>query len=153
MLRKYDTTTSFNYKREEGLNPYIGFVSYQHFRDEKLYSDCIVRPENNRTETEAFECYPVPDDVEENGREQGYHPDSTEVYIRALWKEFEPEVVCLGGGVSNVGEKILKPIRKAIKNYSFARFGKKQTEVQIAQLGNDAGIIGAALLWKNEETR
>ena len=63
---------------------------------------------------------------------------------------FQPEVICLGGGVSNAGEKILKPIRKKIKNYSFARFGKKQTEVQIAKLGNDAGIIGAALLWKNE---
>jgi len=62
---------------------------------------------------------------------------------------FQPEVICLGGGVSNAGEKILKPIRKAIKDYSFARFGKKQTEVQIAKLGNDAGIIGAALLWKN----
>ena len=62
---------------------------------------------------------------------------------------FQPEVICLGGGVSNAGEKILKPIRKKIKDYSFARFGKKQTEVQIAKLGNDAGIIGAALLWKN----
>ena len=59
---------------------------------------------------------------------------------------FQPEIICIGGGVSNAGEKILKPIRKAIKNYSFARFGKKQTEVQIAKLGNDAGIIGAALL-------
>ena len=63
---------------------------------------------------------------------------------------FQPEIICIGGGVSNAGEKILKPVRKAIKNYSFARFGKKQTEVQIAKLGNDAGIIGAALLWKNE---
>ena len=63
---------------------------------------------------------------------------------------FQPEVICLGGGVSNAGDKILKPIRKAIKDYSFARFGKKQTEVRIASLGNDAGIIGAALLWKNE---
>lgn len=62
----------------------------------------------------------------------------------------QPEIICIGGGVSNAGEKILKPVRKAIKNYSFARFGKKQTEVQIAKLGNDAGIIGAALLWKNE---
>jgi len=62
---------------------------------------------------------------------------------------FQPEAICLGGGVSNAGEKILKPIRKKIKDYSFARFGKKQTEVQIAKLGNDAGIIGAALLWKN----
>ena len=62
---------------------------------------------------------------------------------------FQPEIICIGGGVSNEGEKILKPVRRAIKNYSFARFGKKQTEVQIAKLGNDAGIIGAALLWKN----
>ncbi|MBR1970552.1 MAG: ROK family protein [Clostridia bacterium] len=62
----------------------------------------------------------------------------------------QPEIIAIGGGVSNAGEKILKPIRKAIKNYSFARFGKKQTEVQIAKLGNDAGLIGAAMLWKNE---
>ena len=62
---------------------------------------------------------------------------------------FQPEVICLGGGVSNAGEKILKPIRKAIKDKAFARFGKKQTVVEIAELGNDAGIIGAALLWKN----
>lgn len=63
---------------------------------------------------------------------------------------FQPEIICIGGGISNAGEKILKPVRKNIKNYSFARFGKKQSEVQIAKLGNDAGIIGAALLWKNE---
>ena len=63
---------------------------------------------------------------------------------------FQPEVICIGGGISNAGEKILKPIRKANKNYSFARFGKKQTEVRIAKLGNDAGVIGAALLWKNK---
>ncbi len=63
---------------------------------------------------------------------------------------FQPQVICLGGGVSNAGEKILRPVRKAIKDKAFSRFGKKQTEVRIAQLGNDAGIIGAALLWKNE---
>lgn len=81
----------FSYKQEEGLNPYIGFTSFQHFNGEKLYSDSIVKPENNWTETEAFECYPVPDGVEENGREQGFYPDSSVAYIRVLWKEFEPE--------------------------------------------------------------
>ncbi len=81
----------FLYKQEEGLNPYIGFTSFQHFNGEKLYSDSIVKPENNGTETEAFECYPVPDGVEENGREQGFYPDSSVAYIRVLWKEFEPE--------------------------------------------------------------
>ena len=62
---------------------------------------------------------------------------------------FQPEVICLGGGVSNAGEKILKPIRKSVKEKAFSRFGKQQTDVRLARLGNDAGIIGAALLWKN----
>ena len=81
---------NFSYKKEDGVNPYIGFTSYQHFSGEKLYSDSVVKPENNWTETEAFECYPVPEDVEEKGREQGFYPDSSVAYIRILWKEFEP---------------------------------------------------------------
>ena len=56
----------FKYKREAKQNPYIGFVSFQHFRNDELYSDLIVKPENNMTETEHVECYPVPDYVEEN---------------------------------------------------------------------------------------
>ena len=91
MVRKANQVRHFNFKPEEGQNPYIGFMSFQHFRGEKLYSDSIVKPENNYTETEPFECYPVPEDVEENGREEGYYPDASVVYIRILWKEFEPE--------------------------------------------------------------
>ncbi len=63
---------------------------------------------------------------------------------------FQPEILCIGGGISHEGEKILKPIRKAVKNLSYARFGEKQSEVALAELGNDAGIIGAALLWKTK---
>jgi len=62
---------------------------------------------------------------------------------------FQPEIVCVGGGISHEGERILTPIRKMIKKKSFARFGKEQSKVCLATLGNDAGIIGAALLWKN----
>ncbi len=76
----------------------------------------------------------------------GYLSEGVVNIVNAL----QPEVICIGGGISNAGDEILKPVRKAIKDYSFARFGKKQTEVQIAKLGNDAGILGAALLWKNE---
>lgn len=89
MSVQYNTTT-FNVQREHGQNPYSGIMSFQHFRGEKLYSDIVVKPENNFCETENVECYPVPDDVPENGREEGYYPDNTVVYIRALWKEFEP---------------------------------------------------------------
>lgn len=62
---------------------------------------------------------------------------------------FQPEVICLGGGVSGSGGRILEPIQNAIKEKAFARFGKKHTEMKIASLGNNAGIIGAALLWKD----
>lgn len=81
----------FSYQRERKQNPYIGFTSFQHFRNDVLYSDLIVKPENNMTETEHVECYPVPDYVEEKGRAQGYYPDCSVAYIRILWKEFEPE--------------------------------------------------------------
>ena len=81
----------FHYQKESKQNPYIGFTSFQHFRNDELYSDLIVKPENNMTETEHVECYPVPAYVEEKGRAQGYYPDASVVYIRILWKEFEPE--------------------------------------------------------------
>lgn len=84
-------TYRFGYKVEEGQNPYIGFTSFQHFRGEKMYSDIVVKEEANRTETERVECYPISPDAEENGREEGYYPDSSVVYIRILWKEFEPK--------------------------------------------------------------
>ena len=74
-------------------NPYIGFTSFQHFRGEKLYSDCITNRSSGvaSCETENYECYPIPAGVEEKGREQGYYPDNTVAYIRILWKEFEPK--------------------------------------------------------------
>ena len=84
-MKKY-----YQYQKENKQNPYIGFTSFQHFRNDELYSDLIVRPENNMTETEHVECYPVPATTEEKGRAQGYYPDASVVYIRILWKEYEP---------------------------------------------------------------
>ncbi len=84
-------TVNFSYKKEARQNPFIGIMSFQHFRNDALYSDLVVKPENNMTETEHVECYPVPDYVKEDGRSEGYYPDCSVVYIRILWKEFEPE--------------------------------------------------------------
>ena len=60
----------------------------------------------------------------------------------------QPKVICIGGGISHEGETILAPIREDIKERSYARHSEKQTVVTLATLGNDAGIIGAALLGK-----
>lgn len=91
MLKTADNTNYFEYKREDGQNPNTGFMSFQHFKGEPLYSDCVVLPENKMCETEHYECYPIPDYVEQKGLEQGFYPETSIVYIRFLWKEFEPE--------------------------------------------------------------
>ena len=58
----------------------------------------------------------------------------------------QPEAVCIGGGISGQGEKILKPIRDIVKAERYSVYAEKQANILPAQLGNDAGIIGAALL-------
>ena len=58
----------------------------------------------------------------------------------------QPEVICFGGGISNEGETLLAPLREIVKNERYTRYSEVQTEICKATLGNDAGIIGAALL-------
>lgn len=61
---------------------------------------------------------------------------------------FQPEVLCIGGGISKEGDTLLKPIVKIVEDARFTKNVEKQTEVKIAKLGNDAGIIGAAYIHK-----
>lgn len=63
----------------------------------------------------------------------------------------QPEVICIGGGVSHEGEALLEPVKRYIAQQSYTRDNSEemQTVIQLAKLGNDAGIIGAALLHKN----
>lgn len=58
---------------------------------------------------------------------------------------FQPEVVAIGGGVSKEGEYLLKPLRELVSSGVYTR-GVSQTQIKTAQLGNDAGIVGAAML-------
>lgn len=59
---------------------------------------------------------------------------------------FQPEVLCVGGGICNQGENLLGPVREIIDREDYARDSKHRCRVVRATLGNDAGIIGAALL-------
>ena len=59
---------------------------------------------------------------------------------------FQPDVLCVGGGICNEGETLLAAIRKYVVEERYSKYAQKQTEICKAQLGNDAGIIGAAML-------
>ena len=58
-----------------------------------------------------------------------------------------PEVLCIGGGVCGEGEYLLRPLRALVEKKQYGSGpGVPRTQLKIAALGNDAGIIGAALL-------
>ena len=63
---------------------------------------------------------------------------------------FQPEFVCIGGGISKEKENLRKPVEEYVNKYRFGKTAKKKTEIKIAALGNDAGIIGAAFLGLNK---
>ena len=59
---------------------------------------------------------------------------------------FQPEVLCIGGGISKEGDNLVVPVNRYVKGENYARDLSRTTVVKAAQLGNDAGIIGAAFL-------
>ena len=59
---------------------------------------------------------------------------------------FQPDILCIGGGVCNEGDPLLLPLKELVAKEVYTRNSPKNTEIVIAQLGNDAGIIGAAFL-------
>ena len=59
---------------------------------------------------------------------------------------FQPDVICMGGGVSKEGDNLIIPIKEFVNGDNFARNIDKKAEIKTATLGNDAGIIGAAYL-------
>lgn len=61
---------------------------------------------------------------------------------------FQPDLICIGGGISKQKDKLINPIKKYVEKYRFTKYAKKQTEIKVAELGNDAGIIGAAMIGK-----
>lgn len=61
---------------------------------------------------------------------------------------FQPSILCVGGGVGNEGENLLVPVRAIVEKEQYGNNPDAATKICKAQLGNDAGIIGAAMLGK-----
>ena len=59
---------------------------------------------------------------------------------------FQPEVLSIGGGISNEKDNLLTPLVPLVRAETYGNGIVRPTEIRIATLGNDAGIIGAALL-------
>ena len=83
-------------------------------------------------------------------------PDSAEVVkyyishlatgIANLINIFQPNVFLIGGGVCNEGDPLLLPLKEEVRHLIYSADKILKTDIRIATLGNDAGIIGAAAL-------
>ena len=60
---------------------------------------------------------------------------------------FQPQVLCIGGGVCGEGDYLLQPLIKIIRESEYGAANQTNfSQIKIAELGNNAGIIGAAAL-------
>ena len=66
--------------------------------------------------------------------------------IASMINIFQPEVLSIGGGISNEGQYLLDLVIPKVHEQQYGTGLVPMTDIRIAQLRNDAGIIGAAVL-------
>ena len=59
---------------------------------------------------------------------------------------YHPHVLCIGGGVCNEKDYLLKPLIELVEKSQCNADPDHKTRICIAELGNDAGIVGAAAI-------
>jgi glucokinase len=64
---------------------------------------------------------------------------------------FDPEEVVIGGGAARAGELLLEPVRRVAAAYVVPGLGRRTT-IRVARHGAQAGVLGAALLARQELT-
>ena len=65
--------------------------------------------------------------------------------IASIIHVLDPEVIVLGGGVCNAGAFLLDAVREEVPHYILFK-NLPYSEIRLAELGSDAGMIGAAML-------
>ncbi len=73
------------------------------------------------------------------------HAQKLAVGLANVVNIFDPELIVLSGGMSETGNLLLSPAKKALKNLIFADI-KNVTKIVFGDLGPEAGILGAAAL-------
>jgi predicted NBD/HSP70 family sugar kinase len=69
--------------------------------------------------------------------------------LAALINVFNPELIILGGTLSETGDYLRLPARSAINKYSLSLVNT-DTQLKLSLLGEKAGILGACLLARNK---
>ncbi|MCF7832512.1 MAG: ROK family protein [Candidatus Marinimicrobia bacterium] len=65
--------------------------------------------------------------------------------IASLVNILNPEMIIIGGGISNAGDLLMNPVRMGMLKHAYT-IPAEAVEIVRAQLGNDAGLVGSASL-------
>ena len=68
------------------------------------------------------------------------------VGVTNIVNALQPDIICIGGGISNEKDNLIVPLTDYVMKEVYNKTPGRTTKIVTAQLGNDAGIIGAALL-------
>jgi glucokinase len=93
-----------------------------------------------------------------------HDPLVVEILTRAQWylgllaasivNLIDPEMVVFGGGVVEaMGEEFLAPIRVTTRQYMILQAGAERVRIVAAELGDDAGVLGAAVLARQQSAK
>lgn len=103
--------------------------------DKPLTLDSIISAVNN----EDMLCIEV---IEEIGQKLGKQ-------IAGLINIFNPELVVIGGSLSQTGDYILQPIKTAVRKYSL-NLVNRDTVITLSKLKEKAGVVGACMLARSK---
>ena len=113
-------------------------------RESKMWAfvDGDIEKVDGRT---AFEC-------SKKGDKTAEKVVDTYVYYLAesmlnMFNIFRPEAFILGGGISAQGDYLVDKLKAYCEKFDYGYKRAPRTEILVAKLGNDAGIIGAAALF------
>ena len=112
-------------------------------RDSMMW-DCVSRDIEKVDGKTAFFCAKQGDATAENVVSQyiKYLSES----LMNMMNIFRPEVIILGGGICGEGKYLTDRIEQYCERFHYGYKGSPKPAIKIAELGNDAGIIGAAAL-------
>lgn len=106
----------------------------------------LIKEDGKASARTAYKAAKLGDEVGQKVTEE--YVKYLAVGIANVINTFQPDILCIGGGVCNEGSLLLNPLKEAVYKEIYSRDSKKTTRLAICTLGNDAGIIGAAMLHK-----
>jgi glucokinase len=135
-LEAYCSATALIRDTKQAMNKTPGSVMWKYVKDHSGKVDGMA----------AFECAKMGDKAAQKVIDSyiGYLGEGILNFINI----FRPDAIVFSGGLSAQKEALLTPLRKYLEKwkYGFGGANAPKAELLVSNLGNDAGIIGAASL-------